>query len=380
MNENSKSELMIVIRKIASLVLTLFFLLAAALMVWSGSDVIASRAQAVDAPDATQPLLVSVATLTLEEEYAVQRRFTGQLEAPQVANLSFEQGGTLSEVLVDEGDAVEAGQILARLDNRTLAAEVDRLLASRRALTAQLELANLTNDRQVKLSADGFASAQASDQARINVAELKARIAETDAGIVAARVRLEKSEIKAPFNGALNSRLVDPGNAIAGGQVVVSVVQQSRPVFRVGLDPEVATEVSAGDPLKVFINGESVNATVISVLPQIDAATRTQTIRASLNEATSSVLGLTGEAVFTQKINANGAWIPVTALEDGIRGLWTIKTVTDDEPATVQIEAVEIIYSNSDSAFVTGTFTDNIQYIDDGVHRVVAGQTVRVQQ
>ncbi|MEL6436176.1 MAG: efflux RND transporter periplasmic adaptor subunit, partial [Pseudomonadota bacterium] len=115
--------------------------------------------------------------------------------------------------------------------------------------------------------------------------------------------------------------------------------------------------------------------------PQIDPATRTRIIRAKLDGATALSFGLTGELTIAQRVETPGAWIPMTAVEDGVRGLWTIKTLSDiDDTARVGVEAVEVIYADAERAFVRGTFEDGAAFIPTGVHRVVAGQNVRITQ
>lgn len=368
-----------VFKRIGSVLLSLLVVGIAGVLVWQGSIIIADRANAVEEPIPTEAPLVAVDRIQLQSRYAIERRFTGQIEAPQNANLSFEQGGTLASVFVDDGDQVETGQVLAELDDRSLKADVERLEASMKALRSQLELAAITDKRQTRLQQNGFTSAQNADQARIAVDELRARIAETQAAIAIANIRLEKSKITAPFSGAVNQLFIDAGNTVAGGQTVISMVEQSQPIFRVGIDPQISSDVAVDDELTVAISGNQYRANVISILPQIDAATRTRIVRARMADTSALTFGLTGEAVFSQHVESQGAWVPLVALEDGIRGLWTINTLTEESPPTVQMEAVEVIHADSHRAFVRGTFVDGASYIRDGVHRVVEGQKVRVE-
>ncbi|MEL6505580.1 MAG: efflux RND transporter periplasmic adaptor subunit [Pseudomonadota bacterium] len=351
----------------------------AVLAVQHSSDLLADRASAVGKPPVTAPLSVSTATIDLVDTYAVERRYTGQIEAPQSADLSFEQGGTLAQVLVEGGDTIEKGQVLARLDKRLLAADLNRLKASKKALMAQLELASLTSERQEKLKKRGFASNQVADQARLSMSELNARMAEADAGILAAQIRLEKAELRAPFDGVVSKRLMDPGNTVGNGQSVLSLIEDDRPVFRVGIDPTLAESLSVGGKIKVTLGQKPHQATIIGILPQIDGATRTRIVRAQLPTLPNMAFGQTGDAVLVQRMAQKGAWVPLTALEDGLRGLWTIKTVTGEDAQVVGTEAVEIIHADSTRAFVRGTFENGTHYIDQGIHRVVVGQNVRAQ-
>ncbi|MEM9573660.1 MAG: efflux RND transporter periplasmic adaptor subunit [Pseudomonadota bacterium] len=372
------------IRKLATGVATLTITAGAIVLsgaaVWQGSTLIASRAAAVEKPAPTEIIAVSVAQIVPSKGYTVDRKFAGQIEAPQSADVSFEQGGTLNEVLVDEGDAVSEGEVLARLDDRLLTADLDRLNASKRALQAQIELATLTNERQAALKKKGFATGQVADQSRLSLVELEAKLAELDASILAAQIRLEKTEIKAPFDGVVNARLLDPGSIVGATQAILTLVNDGLPVFRVGVAPDLVDQLNIGSTIDVALDGKQRAAEIIAILPQIDPVTRTRTVRARLVVGVDLAFGMAGEAVVQETIVENGSWVPLTAIEDGVRGLWTIKTIKQGEPTTVALEAVEIVHADSQRAFVRGTFSSDTQYIDTGVHRVVGGQAVRIEQ
>ena len=103
-------------------------------LVVAGSSLIADRAESVGLPDVAPPVTVTAKVLTREPGYNVIRSFVGQLEAAQQADLAFEAGGTLDEVLVEEGARVAQGEVLARMDTRVLTTERKAMQAARAAL------------------------------------------------------------------------------------------------------------------------------------------------------------------------------------------------------------------------------------------------------
>ncbi|MEM9733365.1 MAG: efflux RND transporter periplasmic adaptor subunit [Pseudomonadota bacterium] len=368
--------------RIISGVVTMFgtgaVLALAALAIWQGSSLIADRADAVAKPQPTKPIAVSTSRIKMEEGYEVPRRFTGQIEALQTVSLAFEQGGTVKEVLVDDGAKVQKGQLLARLDARLLQADLSRLQASKKALEAQRELAQLTDQRQAQLQKRGFASAQRADQSRLSLLEIDARMAELEASIKAAQIRLEKTELLAPFDGTVNTRLVDAGNTVGASQGVLSVVERGALIFRVGIAPRLVNQLTVGEMVEIRFDDKPYNAEIIALLPQVDPVTRTRIVRAQLTSAPDLAFGTTGEIQLSEWAGAPGAWVPLTAIEDGVRGLWTIKTIAKDDETRVAIEAVEVIYADGERAYIRGTFAPDVAYIDKGVHRVVVGQQVQV--
>lgn len=380
-------------RKSLSLLITIGFFGIAGVAVWQGSSLIAQRADAVVPPKPTATISVETASIALRDHYRIDRSFTGQVEAPQTVDIAFETPGTLRTVFVDEGDRVTMGQVLAEFDDRLLKADLKRLQASKRTFEAQRELATLTNQRQAELKKKGFASHQSADQSRLSVVEAEARIAEIDAAILAAQIRLEKAQVVSPFDGRVNRRNVDPGTVIGSGQAVLTLVEDTAAVFRVGVEPDLADTLPVGKSIQVDLDDQLVTGQIIAVLPEIDPVTRTRIVRAALKAPADLAFGQTGQLRITQRIDESGAWIPLSAIENGVRGLWTIKTVdgggknsdggensNGGAQANVVIEAVEILHADEERAFVRGTFGPDTRLILSGLHRVAPGQLVRVSK
>ena len=340
------------------------------------------EARAADGPriDPVAPLQVEVITVKGETGFDLERRFVGQVEADQAIALSFETGGSIATVSVDDGDPVLAGQRLASLDTRLLAAERQRLQASRQALETQRALARRTADRRESLRAQGFVSGQQADQDNASVAELTARLAEIDAALLGVQVRLQKSVLLAPFDGRVAVRHQDPGATAGAGQPVLSVVQTRAARLRVGLPPELAAALAPDARVAVEIGAGRGEGRFLALMPEINPATRARdALFALAADATGAPPGTTGAVVMVQRIAQPGAWVPVSALRNGVRGTWEVMTVTGPEgQETVDIEAVQIVHADAARAYVNGTFEAPVRIVADGVHRVVRGQRVRV--
>lgn len=361
-----------------TLVFTLLLIGLAIGLIIVGQTVLAQRAADVATPAATTPIQVATARLTLEDGYSVARRFPGQIEAAQRTTMAFEQGGTLALLAADEGDRVAPGTLVARLDTRLVEAEQLRLNATRRALEAQAELARRTTGRQSELRDRGFASNQALDNAALRLAELEARIAEIDASLVSVALQLEKSELRAPFEATIATRLVDTGGTVGAGQAILSLVESGGHQFRVGLTPDMVPALSDGTALGARFGDESYPLALASVLPELDSATRTRTVLLDFTGADLPPLRETGTLLLNQQVTERGAWVPLSALQDAPRGLWRLMTLPgSSDTAEVRNEAVEVLFSDGANAYVRGTFKAGTRFITDGPHRVVTGQTVQ---
>lgn len=353
--------------------LTLVFAAVAIAAVIAGRDLLAQRAAMVPHQEPPPSSRVVTNRIAVVDHYMATRRFSGQFEARQRTELSFEQPGTITEIAVREGDNVAADQIVARLDTRLLQAERARLLASRDATLAQVELARRTNDRQTELNDRGFAPGQTVDDTSLRLVQLQAGVAEIDAAMAAIDISLDKAELRAPYAGIVAARNLDIGSHAAPGASVLSLTEAAPSRFHVGLAPELATALSAGDAATVEVAGETQIVRLAALSPELDPTTRS---RAAWFEAESGFLPpdrTMGTLILTQRIDMAGAWVPMAALRPGPRATWVLTTVRDE---TVELEAAEIVHLDGDRAFVRGTFRDGMPYLPGGTHRVVPGQVV----
>ncbi|MEM9224680.1 MAG: efflux RND transporter periplasmic adaptor subunit [Pseudomonadota bacterium] len=344
-----------------------------------GRDILAERANAAPTPEPAALVGVATGSIATLDGYEVERLFTGQVQAAQRAELSFELAGTIAEVRFDDGDRVRKGEPLARLDTRLIEAEIARLHASKAASEAQAELARRTTERQSTLQERGFASRQALDAASLGLAELNSRISETEAAILASEIRLEKSTLRAPFDGEIAMRTADVGNIAGPSQPILVVVETAPPQFRVGVPDALVPSLSSEPNVALQINGKRYAAELASILPELDPVTRTRVLLFDIADQMLPPFGETGRLLVKQKVGSLGAWVPLSALEAGPRGLWRILTISETENAfLVGTETVEILFSDAQRAFVRGTFQDGMRFVEDGAHRVVPGQHVRL--
>jgi len=346
--------------------------------VWIGSATLATRAAAVDAPPPAPVTSVEALRVSPASSMTVTRSFHGQVEAAQTVALSFEQGGRLNVLNVDEGDRVEAGQVIARLDTRILTAERQRLEASRAALEAQAELSRRTTDRQKELRNRGFASDQAVDNTALNLAALQAQIAEVDAAIMQVDVQLSQTELVAPFTGTVGARHVDPGAIMAVGTPVLDVREDTAPLFRVGIDPKLARQIT-DQTARVTLDGVDYDARFVGFRPDLDAQTRTRTALFEV-DTDDPVYLASGTLTLQSAVDQSGYAMPLRALRDGVRGLWTVVVLApaEDDLYTAQTAAVEVLQIEGDTAFVRGTLSGDAMIVPDGTHRLVPGDRVRV--
>lgn len=316
---------------------------------------------------------VMIDRIAMADHHVARRRFSGQFEARQRTDLAFERPGSIEAVLVREGDAVAAEQVVARLDTKLLVAERARLDASRAGMVAQAELARRTNERQARLRDRGFATDQTLDDTSLTLARLEASIAEIDAGRDAVDIQIDKAKLVAPFAGIVDDRILDVGAIAAAGAPVLSLIEAAPPRFRVTLDPDLAAAMVEGEDAVIEVGGLRLPARLSRLAPSLDPATRGRTAWFDVVIGPMPPDLTTGEVALAQRIDGAGAWVPLAALRPGPQATWTLLVVQD---GTVGVEAAEVLHLDGDRAFVRGTFEDGAAYLPGGTHRVVPGQAV----
>ena len=361
-----------------------FFFIASAFIrppLWAGMLLL------IATPLSFAELTVSYVTVTPQAEFSTNRVYAGTSRAARRAELGFKRGGEVATVMVDLGDSVAAGQLLAQLDTRALASDLRRAqseevlaAANRRSASAQTELAANTERRVRALRTNGNVSQQAFDEAhlqyRVSRAQLEvaqASLGRAQAAVEAMEVALSEAEIRAPFGGVIQARHVDEGSQIGPGSPALSLVETSKREAHIGIPESAVTSLTVGDAYTINWQNVSASAQLRSLLPEVNPNTRTVT--AVFTVADQRIpLGAVVELSLRQRVPGNGFWVPIDALTAMDRGLWGVFII--DAENIVQQRLVEIVHNEGDRAFVRGLLSTSDRVVATGTQRIVAGQRV----
>ena len=336
------------------------------------------RAESQVAAGVRPPIPVATETIAMENAYRIVDRFVGRLEPARETSLGFERAGLIMEMLVEEGDRVESGQLVARLDVEPLEAERAQLVAEREERVADLQLARLTAERQQRLHQEGHASAQRYDEARLAVDSVGAAIVRIEAAIRGIDIDLDKSLLRAPFAGRIADRLLDEGRVVSAGTPLFRLLESDRPQARIGLSPDVAARLAVGEDVTLESGSWSQPARLLALRPDLVSGTRTVPALFALQGVNVLPFGEVVELAVPREVAADGAWVPLSALSEGPKGLWQILTVIEDDSGNLQVgrEAVDILHVTGSRAYVRGTLADGTRIIVSGSNRVVPGEPV----
>lgn len=191
----------------------------------------------------------------------------GIAEPVQQAVLSTRLMGSVSAVLVHEGDRVAAGQLLVRIDAREVDARRSEAGAGLAEALAQQAEARRAAERYRALFADSAATRAQLDAVETGLARADAAVSRARAGAAQVEAMGTYAEVRAPFAGVVTRRMVDPGAFAAPGTPLVEVQDLTRLRIRVSVAPADAHGLLRGQPLDATVEGAPVLARVEGVVP-----------------------------------------------------------------------------------------------------------------
>ena len=323
------------------------------------------------------PISVETVRVSLSPAFKAEEKFTGIVSARRTSQLGFASGGRIDSIRVDIGDRVETGQTLAVLDTRSLRAQLSSAKAVVAEAEAAFKLAQTTVDRQIELLERGHVSSQVVDQAQAQASTAYARIDAAKANADALRVQIDLARISAPFAGTITSRMSDEGAIAAPGVPLFELVETSVLEARIGLTADLAARLVPGESYELISNQGDVMATLRSVTGVIDAGNRTVTTIFDIDNPDSVAAGAVVRLGMEREIDEPGLWLPVSALNEADRGLWSVYAARrQGNDWIAEPGIVEIVHQDGDRVFVRGALRDGDNVIVDGLQRITPGQPV----
>jgi len=336
--------------------------------------------QTEQAPTEAKKHLVNVMPIEWHEQYVQKRLVVGRAEATQTAAIGFDLAGSVVDILVDDGQTVVQGQLLAELDDQRLRAQMSELSAILNRAKSEANLAELSLKRVVELVDKKLESPQRLDESTESVNAAKAFVDEILARKQTLLVEIGKTKLLAPFDGSVVSRLVDKGTVVGAGQTLFKLQQNGQLESRFALSADYVSKFSVDQVITVSTKTNQTLGKIKSIAQQRRLDTRTVDVIISLTEPNLSILpGDLLHLDISSNIDAQGFWVPRKALVSSVRGLWSLFTVEeiDGEPQLV-VKLVQIVHADDKKAFVRGAIRDGETVVIDGVQRLVPGQKVIV--
>ncbi len=330
--------------------------------------------------DTTVAEVRAVRTVTVEETTTAQTvSMAGTVESRVLVDLAFRIGGRMTERLVDVGDTVEPGQIIARLDPTDEQNALRSAEASLVAANGQLSEARINYDRQRQLYERQIAARVAFERAEQVFISTQAAADAAAAQVQIARRRLADTELATDTAGVITEIGAEPGEIVQAGRMIA---QKSREdgldaVFDVAAgvlatappDPEVTVALS-------LTPGVTAMGRVREIAPRADAVTGAFRVRVGLIDPPEAMrLGstVTGRASFG---GSGGIVLPASALTeaDGAPAVWVVDPATN----TVALRQIGIAGFNPATVSVADGLQPGEIVVTAGVQALRPGQEIRL--
>ena len=308
---------------------------------------------------------------------------TGSLRAINQAAVKARVAGEVREVLMREGEAVTAGQVLVRMDESDYRARQAQSEAALVAARGQLAIAVKARDNNQALLERGFISKNAFDTAASQYDIALANVDAAAGALAVTKKALADTVVRAPIAGLVASRNVQPGEKVAVDGKLLDVVDLSKMEMEVAVPTSDILSIAPGQEVAVRVEGlaQPMPARVARINPATQAGSRSIMAYLQLDNPQSLLrAGMFGEARLTLSKKSGVLAVPQSALQGNGESVFVYAIEGDRlERRTVQ---TGLTGSDGDAVLVeiTGGLAPGAQIVRRNLGNLPAGATVKVLQ
>lgn len=265
-----------------------------------------------DAKAPAGPMELAAADVATVELRALSRQLpiSGSLTPLVQATVKSRVSGDVLEVQVREGQTVQKGEVLARIDIRNLGAQLDAQRASLEKARADLALARVNRDTNAKMLEQKFISQNAYDSAQSAYDAAAASVKVAEAQMRVAQIGLDDAVVRAPISGIVSQRMVQPGEKVSPDSPLLAIVDLSRLELEAPAPASEIPSVKLGQIAHFKVGGygeRQFEAEVERINPATDAGTRSIKLYLSVDNTDGALRGgmfAQGELVLDQSVPA----------------------------------------------------------------------------
>lgn len=233
---------------------------------------------------------------------------TGSIQPERKADLRAEVSAVVLQVLKENGDVVRKGDVLVRMDETAIRDNLRSAEDSARSAAQALDQAERTLQRLKTLRESGMTSLQALDDAEVRRNAAQSELSAANARAASARQQLDRTLVRAPFDGVVGERKVSAGDTASVGKELLKVLDPSSMRFEGRISADKVSQVKLGQAVNFRINGytQDFRGKVMRMNPSANDVTRQVEILVAFSDAAQPrVSGLYAEGnIETTKVAA----------------------------------------------------------------------------
>ena len=273
-------------------------------------------------------------------------QLSGSLRAFDLASVKARIAGDVREVLVREGEAVSAGQVIVKLDATEYAARVAQARGNLNSAQAQLDIALKARDNNAALVDKGFISKNAFDNSASQFAAAKANVDASQAALDIVQKSLNDTIIRAPIAGLVSVRSVQPGEKVSADNKLIDIVNLQKMEMEASVPASDVARVAIGQSVRLNIEGmsETFEGKVVRINPSTQAGSRSFSVYVQVaNPGNQLRAGMFAEAQLTLNSKRGILALPQSAVRKDGSGTYVF-TIENGKiarrPVTVGIDGL----------------------------------------
>jgi RND family efflux transporter MFP subunit len=305
------------------------------------------------------------------------REFVGVVRARYETDLGFRVAGKITARVVNVGDRVRAGDVVARLDPQDFKLQVESARAELAAATSNLAQAAADELRFASLKSRGYAAIADYDRKKAAKDEAEGRLERAQRALDLARNQLTYAELRADADGVITATLAEPGQVVAIAQPIARLAHRGEMEAVVALPETWLGEARMSQATIRLWSGPErrFTARLRELSPQADAMTRTYAARFTIEDPDESVaLGMTATVTLSHAADTSVAKLPLAAILN--RGTGPSVYVVD-KSGELELRPVMVASFTGDAALITSGVNDGERVVTLGVQKLDVGQRVR---
>jgi len=301
------------------------WMLAVLVLVLAGAAAVAFQHRPPPPPPAAETPVEAAVELTAADlataEAGEIRRLlpvTGALRAVSQAVVKAKVAGELAEVLVREGDAVKAGQLMARIDETEYRARLNERAATLEASRAQAKFAEQSRKKYEELLAKKFISETAYENYQTNASVTEKQVHAAEALVVQARKTLDDTQVRAPIAGSVSERALQRGDKASVDTRLFTIVDLSRLELEAPVPAAEVPHLAVGQQLRFRVEGfgeKEFTGAIVRINPATQPGTRSILIYVEIPNTDQALkAGMFAKGSLTLETKRAEVLVPVTAL------------------------------------------------------------------